>query len=134
MINTKLLADKIVNALVNSLRSHELHAFKSIYVSGSYCRGDWLNSSSDLDIHMINNDSGTEYRNADLDYIKSIISEVLDGQDFPSHCPGGIDYGFNNISNIPKTYDEACKPSPYANFSTLMFDFKANNIRYTAII
>jgi hypothetical protein len=52
----------------------------------------------------------------------------VNSNDFPSHCPGGIDYGFNNISNIPKTYDEACKPSPYANFSTLIFDFKANNI------
>ena len=56
------------------------------------------------------------------------MAKSLEGQDFPSHCPGGVEYGFNNIGNIPKTYDEACKPSPYAYFSTLMFDFKTNNI------
>lgn len=128
MVNTKVLADKIVDSLTIRLRDCDLPAFKSIYVSGSYCRGDWLNSSSDLDIHMIYNDDGAEYKESNLEHIKSIISEALRDNKFPSHCPGGIDFGFNNISNIPKTYDEACKPSPYANFSTLMFDFKANNI------
>ncbi|MCL2519271.1 MAG: hypothetical protein FWF15_11980 [Oscillospiraceae bacterium] len=116
--NTKLLADKIVDALSNRLQNIELPSIKSIYVCGSYCRGDWLNCSSDLDIHMIINDSG-----ADLEYIKSIVDD-----DFPSHCPGGVEYGVSHISHIPKTYQDACKPSPYAYFSTLMFDLKENNI------
>ena len=128
MVNTKSLADKIVDTLINRLKNCKLNAFKSIYISGSYCRGDWLNSSSDLDIHMINIDTGDESKGNDLNCIKSIVSESLNRQDFPSHCPGGIEYGFNSISNIPKTYDEACVPSPYAYFSTLMFDFKKNHI------
>jgi hypothetical protein len=128
MINTKLLADKIVDTLIKRLGNCELSAFKSIYVCGSYCRGDWLNSSSDLDIHMINSDNGGEYKEDNLNYIKSIVYESLNGQNFPSHCPSGIEYGFSNISNIPKTLDEALKPSPYAYFSTLMFDFKNNHI------
>ena len=128
MVNTKLLADKIVRALINRLKNCELPAFKSIYIAGSYCRGDWLNSSSDLDIHMINSDNATEHKENNLNCIKSIVSETLNGQAFPSHCPGGVEYGFSNILNIPKTYDEACKPSPYAYFSTLMFDFKENNM------
>ena len=128
MINTKLLADKVVDTLINRLQNCELLAFKSIYISGSYCRGDWLNSSSDLDIHMINSDNCQEYKDDNLNYIKSIVSETLNGQNFPSHCLGGIEYGFSNISNIPKTYAEACSPSPYAYFSTLMFDFKKNHI------
>jgi len=128
LTNTKLLADNIIDTLFNRLKNHELPAFKSIYVCGSYCRGDWLNSNSDLDIHMINNDNADEYQEENLNHIKSIVSEVLNGDVFYSHCPGGIEYGFNSIANIPKTYDEACKPSPYAYFSTLMFDFKKNHI------
>jgi len=121
--HTRVLADKIVDTLINRLRNTELPSIKSIYVCGSYCRGDWLNCSSDLDIHMIINDSG-----ADLEYIKSIVNEALNGEEFPSHCPYGVDYGFNNIIHIPKTYQDACKPSPYAYFSTIMFDLKENNI------
>lgn len=128
MVNTKILADNIVDSLITKLHSCTLPAFKSIYITGSYCRGDWLNNNSDLDIHMIHNDDNAIYREDNHEHVKSIVSEALCGRDFPSHCPGGIDYGFNNVANIPKSHDEACIPSPYAYFSTLMFDFKANNI------
>jgi len=128
MKNTKILADKIVDILIERLRGCTLSAFKSIYICGSYCRGDWLNSSSDLDLHMIENEGNEVQKENDLNHIQSIVMDALDGQDFPSHCPGGIEYGFSQIANIPKTYEDACKPSPYANFATLMFDFKENNI------
>jgi predicted nucleotidyltransferase len=128
MTDTKQLADKIVHSLREKLSACDLPAFKSIYVAGSYCRGDWLNSGSDLDIHMINNDEGRSHRDENLATIQSVISSALDGRSFLSHCPGGIDYGFNNISDIPKTIEDARRPSPYAPFSTLLFDFKENNI------
>ena len=128
MQNTKLLADKIVNSLTTRLSNVHLPAFKSVYICGSYSRGDWLNCSSDLDIHMIYNDCGAEKKELDLEHIKSIVSESIDGQNFFSHTPDGIDYGFSYISNIPKTFAEACRPSPYAYFSTLMYDLKENHI------
>jgi hypothetical protein len=128
MTNTKLLADKVVHALETKLSANELLSFKSIYITGSYCRGDWLNCSSDLDIHMIINNNGIEYKEMDFEYVQSIVVDVLDNHPFPSHCPGGIDYGFSSIDNIPKTTKEACIPSPYAPFSALMFDFRQHNL------
>jgi len=77
---------------------------------------------------MINDESGTEYRDENLKYIKSIVSEALEMKGFSSHCPGGIEYGFNDAVYIPKTREDALKPSPYAYFSMLMFDLKENHI------
>ena len=128
MQNTKILADKIVSSLTTRLSNADLPGFKSVYICGSYCRGDWLNCNSDLDIHMVYNDCSAEHKEHDLEHIKSIVSESINGQTFFSHTPNGIDYGFSNISNIPKTFAEACRPSPYAYFSTLMYDFKENHI------
>ncbi len=126
--NTKTLADSIVNSLRIELKNCSLPAFKSIYVCGSYCRGDWLNKSSDLDLHTIYNDKNIDNREDDINYLKKIVEKAKAGTIFNSHCPGGIDYGFSFSSNIPKSYDEACKPSPYAYFSTLMFDLKQHHI------
>jgi len=77
---------------------------------------------------MIINDSGSEYRESNLDYIKSIVTEAIGEEGFLSHCPGGIEYGFSYISDIPKTSAEACSPSPYAYFSTLMYDLKEHHL------
>jgi predicted nucleotidyltransferase len=123
MENTKEIADSIVEALVNKLSKENLQSIKSIYIPGSYSRGDWLNCSSDLDIHIIS--SGyIESKQNDLIKIRGIIEKAIDSKIFYSHTPGGVDYGFNGIDNIPKTIEEALKPSPYAYFSTFMFDIK----------
>ena len=53
--DTHLLAEKLVGGLKQALdqtRPTDLLSIRSIYLSGSYPRGDWLDSSSDLDITM----------------------------------------------------------------------------------
>ncbi|MCL2774246.1 MAG: hypothetical protein FWD71_12975 [Oscillospiraceae bacterium] len=126
-VNTKILADSVVEKLSAELKKYNLSYFKSIYVCGSYCRGDWLNSNSDLDIHTICDDNQSDLREENFGLLKSLVDEALRGRDFPAHSES-IEYGFSSLENIPKTYEEALKPSPYAYFSTLMFDLKENHI------
>ena len=49
-MSTKQLADLIVSGLEAALRHASLPSIRSIYIYGSYCRGDWLDCSSDLDV------------------------------------------------------------------------------------
>ena len=123
MENTRKIAEKIVETLENELLRINIPSIKCIYISGSFCRGDWLNSSSDLDIHMIFSEN-IETKQNDLAKIYEIVENSNDLKTFYSHTPGGIDFGFNDITNVPKTLEEALKPSPYPYFSTLMFDIK----------
>jgi hypothetical protein len=126
MENTKEVADNIVKVLSNELEKIDLPSLKCIYILGSYCRGDWLNNCSDLDIHMIYSDNNNTRQN-DINRIYEIIEKTKGTRTIYSHCPGGIDYGFNEYFNIPKTLDDASKPNPYPYFSTLMFDLKKNH-------
>ena len=128
MANTLALADRIVHNLTLQLSSADLPAFRSIYVCGSFCRGDWLNCSSDLDLHMITDDSQAKYKDSNLEHIKTIVTNALDGESFFSHCPRGVEYGFSSLEHIPHTTEEACHPSPYAYLATLMFDLKEHHI------
>lgn len=99
-------------------------AFRSIYIAGSYCRGDWLDCSSDLDICAIYEDREDRVRND----LQRMVQKLKVTHEFPSHCPGGIDYGYIHTNCVPKSYEEACIPSRYAPFSTTMFDLKAHHL------
>ena len=130
-MNTRTMADEIVAALTARLRDDlcdgGLPAFRSVYLCGSYCRGDWLNSASDLDLHEILREGCEADRARDERQLRAVVADALGGRTLPSHCPGGVEFGFSDETYLPKTREEACKPSPYAYFSTLMFDFKAHH-------
>jgi len=79
-VNTKILADSIIKKLSAELKKYDLPYFKSIYVCGSYCRGDWLNSSSDLDIHTICDDNKPDLRDKNFELLKSLVDEALCGR------------------------------------------------------
>lgn len=125
-MNTKQIASEIVSGLSAYLSNADLPAVRSVFVSGSYCRGDWLDSSSDLDITVILTMSAEKER--DLQQIRSVIVSMMDGRPFPSQCPDGVDLGIITEDLIPKTQAEASKPSPYPPFSINMFDLKAHHI------
>jgi tRNA nucleotidyltransferase (CCA-adding enzyme) len=115
MEHTKEIADTIINNLQNDLTKINLPSMKCIYISGSYCRGDFLNNSSDLDINFIFS-GNNETRENDLKTIYSIVEKAKGTTILYSHCPGGIDYCFNEYSYIPKSLIEASKPNPYPYF------------------
>lgn len=68
-MNTKQIAGEIVSGLSDSLSHADLPTVRSVFVFGSYCRGDWLDSSSDLDITVILRDVPPAAREHDLQWI-----------------------------------------------------------------
>lgn len=127
-MNTKQIANKIVSGLSGCLSNADLPAVRSVFVSGSYCRGDWLDSSSDLDITVILRDTQPAAKERDLQQIHSVISSITGGEPFPSQCPDGVDFGIVSEDLIPKTRAEASVPSPFPPFSVTMFDLQAHHI------
>ncbi len=126
-MNTKAVADKIVQRLQDSLSNCKFESIKSVYVCGSYCRGDWLNHSSDLDIHTIYDPSNETDSETEKQELIALIESAKGNGKFFAHCPDGVEVGFNFTTHVPRSHEDACKPSPYAYFSTLMFDFKKHN-------
>lgn len=125
---TKKLADEITANLRQMLGTVQLGGVRSVYVSGSYCRGDWLDNSSDLDINIVLRDTAQSIQDKDIHWIRSAIEEGKAGRDFPAQCPGGVDLGLISEKHIPKTREEASIPSPYSPFSTVMFDLQAHHL------
>lgn len=124
-MNTKQIAGEIISDLSYSLSHADLPAVRSIFVFGSYCRGDWLDSSSDLDIIVVLRDAPSAAREHDLQWIRSAITSARGNRPFPSQCPDGVDFGVVSEDLLPKTQAEASIPSPFPPFSVTMFDLKA---------
>lgn len=126
-MSTKQLADSIVRGLEAALRHASLPSIRSVYISGSYCRGDWLDCSSDLDVGVITSETGASSAEQDILWLRNTLDR-LKGETFPSHCPGGIDFSRSPETAVPSTPEEAAIPSPYAPFSTTMFDLRAHHL------
>ncbi len=124
--NTHLLAEKLVGGLKQALdqtRPTDLLSIRSIYLTGSYIRGDWLDSSSDLDITILCADEqNSVIFEKDFAFLRSLAQRILDGAFFPSQCPGGIDWSIQ--SSIPITPSEASVIGPYPYHSIFLFDLK----------
>lgn len=127
-MGTQKLVEAIVNGIQDALSHADLPAIRSIYLSGSYCRGDWLDCSSDLDIGVIIRDADNSLIKRDVQWLQITLEELRGTEAFPSHCPGGIDFSTSPESALPKTQEEAAVPAPYSLFSTTMFDLYAHHI------
>lgn len=126
-MSTKHLADSIVSGLEAALRHVSLPSIRSVYIYGSYCRGDWLDCSSDLDVGVITSETDDSAAEQDILWLQDTLDR-LKGDAFPSHCPGGIDFSRSPESALPRTLEEASVPSPYAPFSSTLFDLRAHHI------
>ncbi len=126
-MSTKQLADLIVSGLEAALRHASLPSIRSIYIYGSYCRGDWLDCSSDLDVGVITSETDDSGAERDILWLRDTLDR-LKGEAFPSHCPGGIDLSRSPESAVPRTLEEAAIPAPYAPFSTTLFDLRAHHL------
>ncbi len=101
-MNTKRLAEEIAAKLGQMLGTVQLAAVRSVYISGSYCRGDWLDRSSDLDVNIVLRDTAQSVQDKDIQWIQSSIEKGKAGRNFPSQCPGGVDLGLISEKYIPK--------------------------------
>ena len=127
-MSTKQTADRIVYGLGGSLANADLPSICCVYVSGSYCRGDWLDRSSDLDIGVIQRETEVSAKERDISWLHEKIRELMGAEPFPSQCPDGVDFSLSPESAVPKTPEEAAAPSPYPPFSSTLFDLRQHHI------
>jgi hypothetical protein len=111
-------------AELGSIGSVELGPVRSVYVTGSYVRGDWLHSSSDLDITVLFREGFTsDKRDQALSSIKRLAAQTPDQHGFPSHCPsGGIDWGTQMF--VPARQIDLRQIGPYLPYGVFFFDFR----------
>ena len=79
------VARRCIEHLRRELSGVELEGVRSVFVSGSYVRGDWLDGRSDLDIGLVT-DCDWERGFAD---VQRVVSDVVGEDGFVSPCPGG---------------------------------------------
>jgi hypothetical protein len=123
MLDTRVAADRAVAELAAGLEATGagvLPAARTIYLTGSYVRGDWLNSSSDVDVTILSRPDTTEAeRNRDLARVKAFVSTT-----FPTHCPGGIDWGTQE--DFPRTQEDLLQVGNYPYYGVFFLDFRQN--------
>ena len=116
---------EVARACVQHLR-HELpgvqpRGVRSVFVNGSYVRGDWLDGRSDLDIGLVT-ESGWESGFAE---VERLVSEAIAGARFDAHIEGGVDWNLIGRAVLPRTTRQAVD-SPYPYFNVFRFDLDAN--------
>jgi hypothetical protein len=126
-IETRSLAERVVNGLkdeLDLLHPQDLPGIRSIFVTGSYVRGDWLDCSSDLDITLLlrsDAENGLPFQE-DFRTIQTMAQRISKEAEFPSQCPGGMDWSIQ--PSIPTTREEAYVVGPYLYYSIFLFDLK----------
>lgn len=127
MENTKQIADEIVATLKNALPKtalEELDSVESVFLMGSYIRGDWLNINSDLDITILfEPTSKGDRRSYDFKKIKELIYDSPIRTEFVSQCNGGIDWG--KLDFLPEEQD-LNEITGFFHYNVFYFDFITN--------
>ena len=85
---TREVARACVQHLRRELPRVQPRGVRSVFVNGSYARGDWLDGRSDLDIGLVTA-SGWESGFAE---VERLASEAIAGAAFDAHTEGGVDW------------------------------------------
>ena len=128
---TRDIAREVVQKLRTELSSHSpenLSGVRSLFVYGSFMRGDWLDSSSDLDLGVLFSPGSSQANSTGYQTIQDAATRILAGRCFPSHTPGGIDWC--TLPSFPTRDEEVRRISAFPPFNIFMFDF----MRYSDIL
>ena len=115
------VARKCIGRLRSELPGMDLEGVRSVFVSGSYVRGDWLDGRSDLDIGLVT-ERAWERGFAD---VQRVMSDAVGEDAFDSHEEGGVDWNLIDAASLPRTTQQAID-SPYPYFSVFRFDLEAH--------
>ena len=118
---TKEVARACVEHLRRELPSVRPRGVRSVFVNGSYVRGDWLDGRSDLDIGLVT-ENGWE---SGLAAVKRLASEAITAAGFDAHAEGGVDWNLIDRDALPRTTSQAVD-SPYPYFNVFRFDLDAH--------
>ena len=138
---TKDIADTVVDRLArmtheNSVR---LSNIRSVFIAGSYVRGDWLEHCSDLDVGVVfapgrgevaETSFGLRYISDAEDepgfrLIQATIQEAVADRVFYSQLPGGID--LMAYPEVPTDLTYVLQQKGPPAFNVFIFDFKENH-------
>lgn len=139
--STRQIASEIVQAIAERLPtvgSGVLDGIRSVYVCGSFVRGDWLERSSDLDLNVLfrPGDYEVEETPFGLRYLvapechpgyallQATATEALGGEEFYSSCPGGIDW---MAYPSPPTDEDVSRIQGSKYFNVFLFDLHQNH-------
>ena len=139
--STYPIASDIVAALETVAKTSppEFGHIRTIFVCGSFVRGDWLDCNSDLDIGVIFREGfgkvietsfGLRYvddadKNPGYQLMKNTITEAVGGRNFHAQTPGGIDMiGLPEPPRDPKSGIGHIGPPM---FHVFLFDFLAHH-------
>ena len=115
------VARRCIERLWSELPGIELKGVRSVFVSGSYVRGDWLDGRSDLDVGLVT-DRDWERGFA---VVQRVVSDSVGEGGFDSHEEGGVDWNLIDTASLPRTTQQAIH-SPYPYFSVFRFDLDAH--------
>ena len=118
---TREVAGACVQHLRRELPRVQPRGVWSVFVNGSYARGDWLDGRSDLDIGLVTA-SGWESGFAE---VERLASEAIAGAAFDAHIKGGVDWNVIDRTALPRTISQAVD-SPYPYFNVFRFDLDAH--------
>ena len=118
---TREVAKACVKHLRRELPGVQPRGVRSVFVNGSYVRGDWLDGRSDLDIGLVT-ESSWESGFAE---IKRLASKATAGAVFAAHVDGGVDWNLIDRAALPRTTRQAVD-SPYPYFNVFRFDLDAH--------
>ena len=118
---TQAVAKACVEHLRRELPSVRPRGVRSVFVNGSYVRGDWLDGRSDLDIGLVT-ESSWESGFAE---VTRLVSEATAGAIFAAHVDGGVDWNLIDRAALPRTTRQAVD-SPYPYFNVFRFDLDAH--------
>ncbi len=118
---TREVARACVEHLRCELPSVRPRGVRSVFVNGSYARGDWLDGRSDLDIGLV---TATGWESGFAE-VKRLASEAIAGVGFDAHVTGGVDWNLIDRDALPRTTSQAVD-SPYPYFNVFRFDLDAH--------
>lgn len=112
---------KNIKTCLDNLGQVQFPSVRSIFLTGSFVRGDWLDSSSDLDVNILYKEGASSATfEADVTSLKACLRAKGVLATFPSQCPGGIDWSFQPF--VPESSADVAQPTPYAPYGTFYFD------------
>lgn len=126
--DTHRIADHIVFDMSRRLADVgpvQLPTIRSVFIVGSWARGDWLNSLSDLDIKVLyhpHSDHAAKCR--DLTQLKDASFGGAPQPEFASRRPGGIHWGTETWIPLQQEHEYEIWGNPY--YSVFYFDFFAH--------
>ena len=134
--STRELADELVSGLkeqLPQLLDEDCRGLWSVCICGSYVRGDFMDSNSDLDFHVVfepgSRESSEPYESEGFSAVKGLVDHIVAGRKLFGHNPDQFDWLMSSWESLPKRQADIQIPggrpmTPLLNI--FLFDYLEN--------